>query len=74
MTDAAPFAPEQIRLKIAVCILPDATFRAINLTQTAFNAPGEIIGWFLRTPVSGSILSGTTRFGDNATDFKILPG
>jgi hypothetical protein len=74
VTDAAPFTPIQICLKIAIGILPDATFRAINLTQTAFNASGKVIGRFLRTPIAGTILSGTTRFGDNTTDFKVLPG
>jgi hypothetical protein len=74
MTDTAPFTPEQICFKKAVYILPDATFRTINLTHPAFNAPGKVIGRFLRTPITGSILSGTTRFGDNTADFKIFPG
>jgi hypothetical protein len=55
-------------------VLPDASFRTINMTNAAFDTFIKIIGRFLRTPIAGAVLSGTTRFGDDAADFKVFPG
>jgi hypothetical protein len=73
-TNATSLTPEQIGLKTTFGILLNTSFRTINLTNAAFDTFIKVIGRFLRTPIAGAILSGTTRFGDNTADFKIFPG
>jgi hypothetical protein len=72
--NTAPLTPEQIGFKMAVTVLFDAAFGAEKLAHTALYTPVEIVGGYLRAPVTGLVLPGISRLDNYGTNLYVFPG
>jgi hypothetical protein len=60
--------------EVAFFILFNTTFGTINVTNSTFYALFNVCNRFLGTPSTGTVLAGTTRFGNNTTRVQVFPG